>query len=194
MWRAATPFFVEDDDDRLVEASERALEHTAGILDLWPRPPVLAQESARLLGRVGDVQPDVLEVRVALDDLCVGDRLAIAHRSPRGSDVHEDELASELLRYKLLPVERRARDRHEAPLGGGRGWGRRLGRRGFAPTSDGEGQQGEESPHCDHRSGETSRGAERQEQVEQPGRVPAHALVAGFALHERERVGIGQEA
>lgn len=60
---------------------------------------------ASLVPGVGDVETKVFELRIALDELSVGDRLTLARRSPRGPDVDEDGLAQELCEGELCPLQ-----------------------------------------------------------------------------------------
>ena len=52
------------------------------------------EEVASAIACVGDIQPEVAELRVLPDPVGVGDRLAIAGASPRRPDVDEDRLAA----------------------------------------------------------------------------------------------------
>jgi hypothetical protein len=77
------PLRVDDDEVRLVVGSELARSLPQRIVDRRPRPPVLLDERAALVRSVGDVESDVLDLGMALLELCVGDRLALARASPR---------------------------------------------------------------------------------------------------------------
>jgi hypothetical protein len=73
---------VEDGHGGMTEELERPGELCVGVGERRPRPAVLLDEGLRVAGAVGDVQADVLVVRMALDELRVGDRLAVADGSP----------------------------------------------------------------------------------------------------------------
>ena len=62
-------------------------------------------ERAALLGRVRDVEPEVLDLWVALDELCVGDRLALARASPGRPDVDEHRPPTEPFERDALARE-----------------------------------------------------------------------------------------
>jgi hypothetical protein len=84
---------VEQRDGRLAEEPQLAGELSMGVEDRGPSPPVLSYEALGWLTLVVDVEADVLVLRMALDESCVGDRLAVANGSPGRPDVDEDGLA-----------------------------------------------------------------------------------------------------
>jgi hypothetical protein len=96
---------VEDGDRGMPEQSERPGELSVRVDERGPSPPVLAQESLCPARVVQDVQANVLVLRVTLDEPCVGDRLAIADRSPGRPDVDEDRLPTQVGERKPLAVE-----------------------------------------------------------------------------------------
>lgn len=135
---------VEKDDVRLVVGADRLRKRPFGIADLRPVPALLLEKAARLVRRVGDVQPEVAVLGMSLDEVCVGDRLALAGASPRRPDVHEHWFTAEVLERDRLAVERRARK--ERALGGRRG--RRRGcLLAAATTAAGERDDGEQGKH-----------------------------------------------
>jgi len=96
---------------RLVVGAELPRALALRVLDRGPRPPVALDERASFVGRVGDVDPEVGELRVTLLKLCVGDRLALAGASPRRPHVDEDRAAAEVREREALSVERDPLDR-----------------------------------------------------------------------------------
>jgi hypothetical protein len=96
---------VEDGDRGMPEQSERPGELCVRVDERGPSPPVLAQESLCPVRVVQDVQANVLVLRVTLDEPCVGDRLAIADRSPGRPDVDEDRLPVQVGEREPLAVE-----------------------------------------------------------------------------------------
>lgn len=89
-----------DDDAVLVQNGNRRVPvepEGAGELDVRvgerrPRPAVLGQERLRRVPVVGDVQAEESVLGMALDEVRVGDRLAVANGSPGGPDVHVHRL------------------------------------------------------------------------------------------------------
>jgi hypothetical protein len=102
---------VDDRNRRMAEEPQRAGELGVRIRERRPAPLVLVEELARGSGVVGDVEADELELRVTLDEPCVGDRLAIADRSPGGPHVHEHGLPAEVLEREALAVQGLAAER-----------------------------------------------------------------------------------
>jgi hypothetical protein len=102
---------VDDRDRRVAEEPERAGELGVRIRERRPAPAVLVEELARVPGVVGNVEADELELRVTLDEPCVGDRLAIADRSPGRPHVHEDGLPAEVPEREALAVQGLAAER-----------------------------------------------------------------------------------
>jgi hypothetical protein len=96
---------VEDGDRGMPEQSERPGKLSVRVDERGPSPPVLAQESLCPVRVVQDVQANVLVLRVTLDEPCVGDRLAIADRSPGRPDVDEDRLPVQVGEREPLAVE-----------------------------------------------------------------------------------------
>jgi hypothetical protein len=102
---------VDDRNRRMAEEPERACELSVRIRERRPAPAVLVEELAGGARVVGDVEADELELRVTLDEPCVGDRLAIADRSPGRPHVHEDGLPAEVLEREALAVQGLAAER-----------------------------------------------------------------------------------
>lgn len=98
--------FVEERDERLVGRAESPGELTIWILELRPVPALLLQERGSGLRRVGDVQADEGVLRVGVNEVCVGDRLALAGASPGRPDVDEERPAAILGDVERLAVER----------------------------------------------------------------------------------------
>jgi cell wall-associated NlpC family hydrolase len=71
---------------------------------------VALDERPGFVRRVGDVDAEVFELGVLGDELCVGDRLALARASPGGPDVHHHRTAAELRDRQRLAVEPRPLD------------------------------------------------------------------------------------
>jgi hypothetical protein len=137
---------VDDSDGWVSVESEGAGELDVRVGERGPRPPVLPDERVRCARVVGDVQADVLVLRMAFDEARVGDRLAVADRSPGGPHVDEDRCPTELGERERLAVE-------GLPLEGDRvgGWngGRRVDRL-VAPAAgecDGYDCEKPETPH-----------------------------------------------
>jgi hypothetical protein len=86
---------VHDDDVRLIFGAEAAGTYPLGVSDGRPGPAEPLDEGSCLVSGVGDVQPDVRELRVLLLKLGIGDRLALARSSPRRPHVHEHGSAAE---------------------------------------------------------------------------------------------------
>jgi hypothetical protein len=103
--------FVDHGDRRMAEQPQRAGELGVRIRERRPAPAVLLEKVACVSRVVGDVEADELELRVTLDELCVGDRLAVADGSPRGPDVHEHGFSPEVLERKALAVQGLAAER-----------------------------------------------------------------------------------
>lgn len=112
---------VEDSDGRVPVESEGAGQFGVRVRERGPRPPVLAQELPRLVPIVGDVQADKLILRMALDEACVGDRLAVADGSPGRPDVDEDRPPTELGEREPAAVERLALEHNARGARGGAG-------------------------------------------------------------------------
>jgi hypothetical protein len=152
---------VEDGDGRVAVELERAGEGDVGVGERRPRPAVLLEERPRRAGVVADVDADELVLRVAVGELGVGDRLAVADRSPRGPDVHVDDRAAKVGEREAPAGERLAFELHAR---GGRG---RRGRRlvgGGLPAARGECEdhacEEAEAKHRRHRSPEAFRAHE----------------------------------
>ena len=92
-----------------VAPSRRARARSGSCIDC-PRPVVALDERAGVVRRVRDVDPDVCDLRVALDVLGVGDRLALARASPGRPDVDQHRPAAEVAERDRLALQRRARD------------------------------------------------------------------------------------
>jgi hypothetical protein len=91
-----SPIGIDEDEVRLVRGAESLRARAIRILELSPRPAVSLHERLGLVGRVRDVQAEVRDLGVALDELCVGDRLALAGASPRRPDVDQDGSSAEV--------------------------------------------------------------------------------------------------
>lgn len=96
---------IDQDDDRLVRRAQAARECPVRINDRRPGPTVVLQMSLCAVGRIGDVEAQVRVVRIVCDELCVGDRLALAGRSPRRPDVDEDRRTQEVREGDLRAIE-----------------------------------------------------------------------------------------
>jgi hypothetical protein len=66
----------------LVVGAEPSRALSLGILDRRPRPLVAIDEVASFVRRVRDVDAEVLDLRMGIFEVCVGDRLALACASP----------------------------------------------------------------------------------------------------------------
>jgi hypothetical protein len=108
--------------------------------DRRPGPAELTDERARAVERVRDVEPEELQLRVILDELRVGTRLAAADQSPRRPDVDDDGLAPQRGERGAFAVERDALDAGRLACGGLR---RKLG--GLVPAAAGEPEGGGEN-------------------------------------------------
>jgi hypothetical protein len=90
------PVGVDEDEVRLVRGAESLRTRAIRVAELRPRPSVSLDERFRVVRGVGDIQPEVRDLGVALDEFCVGDRLALARASPRRPDVDEHRSPSEV--------------------------------------------------------------------------------------------------
>jgi hypothetical protein len=109
---------VEQCDGRLPEEPQLAGELSIRIEERGPSPSVLSYEALGRVALVVDVEADVLVLRMAFDEPCVGDRLAVADGSPRRPDVHEDGPAPQGSEREALALERFALELDAAPRGG----------------------------------------------------------------------------
>jgi hypothetical protein len=106
------------------EETELAGELRVGVDKGGPRPAVPGDEGLGLVEIVGDVEADELVLRVILDEARVGDRLAVADRSPRGPDVDVDGLPAQVGEREPLPRQRLALESRAGTFGpGGRAGG-----------------------------------------------------------------------
>jgi hypothetical protein len=148
---------IDEDEMRLVRRPEPAGACPVRVLDRLPRPVVALDERAGVVWRVRDVDPDVGDLRVALDVLGVGDRLALAGASPGRPDVDHDRAAAEVTERDRLAAERLSRQRRSRFSSRRRGrhvgargrrlWRRRLLVRASAADSDGDGEERDGDPH-----------------------------------------------
>jgi hypothetical protein len=143
---------VEEEDFGLVVGAERAGERALRVVDLGPRPALLGQEALRLVGRVCDVDAEEPDLRMGLDEPGVGDRLALAGRSPGRPDVDEDRLPSEVLERDRLALERRAHNGARAGRTRCRRCRLALCRLGLAAAADDREQEREEDRDAHARS------------------------------------------
>jgi hypothetical protein len=74
---------VDDEHGRLPVRAQALRALSSRVDDRRPGPLVLSDELACAVRRVGDVEAEVLELRVILGELREGDRLAVADQSPR---------------------------------------------------------------------------------------------------------------
>src|ERR671910_3345281 len=65
---------IEEDEVRLIGRTELPRARPIGILHRLPRPLVARDVRSGFVRRVRDVDPDVRELGMSLDELCVGDR------------------------------------------------------------------------------------------------------------------------
>jgi hypothetical protein len=98
--------FVQNGDRRVPVEPEGAGELDVRVGERRPCPAVLGQERLRLVPVVGDVQADELILGMALGELRVGDRLAVADGSPRGPHVQIDRPPAEVRQGDVPAVER----------------------------------------------------------------------------------------
>jgi hypothetical protein len=131
---------VEQCDGRVPEEPQLAGELSIRIEERGPSPPVLPYEALGRFALVVDVEADVLVLRMAFDESCVGDRLAVADGSPRRPDVHEDGPAPQGGEREALALERLTLELDAALRGGSRA---RVPHRSLIGPSAAAGERGE---------------------------------------------------
>ena len=102
---------VDEDEMGLVVGTEPSRPCPLGILDRGPGPSVALDEGAPLFGRVGDIDAEVVDLRVILFELCVGDRLALTRASPRRPHVDQHRSAPEVGQRDRISVQGDSVDR-----------------------------------------------------------------------------------
>lgn len=142
---------------RLVRRAEPSGACAVRVLDRLPRPVVALDERAGVVGRIGDVDPDVGDLRVALGVLGIGDRLALAGASPGRPDVDHDRTAAEVAERDRFAGQRLAGQRWSRFSPGRRGrcvgargrrlWRRRLLVRASAADGDDGDEERDGDPH-----------------------------------------------
>jgi hypothetical protein len=106
--RDHVPLRIEHGDGGLARDAEAAGQLAVRVVDLRPAPAVLLEVGVSVARLVGDVEPDEAQLGMGLDELRVGDRLAVADRSPRGPDVCDNRRAPKL-RERARGLGRRLR-------------------------------------------------------------------------------------